>query len=215
MNFRLPIVLATTLLSSVAAFGQVADTPFQVRYASNLAIGDSVVNLTNTGASSTIAFPTQNGVICVNVYAFSPDEQLVSCCTCRITPDGLSSLSVRNDLINNTLTPGVPTALVIKLLASTGTGTTCNASTVGANNANLPVQGLAAWGTTIHAVPVTAGTPAGTFGLTETPFTPSTLSLAEFQRITTLCGFIQTNGSGFGVCRACRLGGLGGSGSSQ
>ena len=82
-----------------------------------------------------------------------------------------------------------------------GSGLGCNAATVGAGGANLPVQGLAAWGTTIHALPVTPGTPATTYGLTETPFTPATLSLAELQRIFTLCSFNQINGSGFGICR--------------
>src|SRR6202035_157566 len=95
--------------------------------------GDSVVNVTDTGTSSTTAFPTQDGNICLNVYTFSPDEQLISCCSCLITPDGLNSLSARDDLISDTLTPGVPTSVVIKLLASTG-APTCNASTVtGAN----------------------------------------------------------------------------------
>ncbi len=179
---------------------------FQVRYASNLAIGDSGIDFTNSGASSTIALPVQNGNICVNAYVFSPDEQLISCCTCPVTPDGLQSLSVRNDLISNTLTPGVPTSVVVKLLASSGT--LCNASTVTPASIAL-ASGLAAWGTTIHADPVTAGTPAGTFGVTETPFTRSTLSPAELNRLTALCSFNQVNGSGFGVCKSCRLGGLG------
>ena len=105
-----------------AAFslGGFSFAPFQTRYSSNLASGDSVINATNTGAGSTSPFPTQNGNICVNVYTFSPDEQLISCCACPITPDGLVSLSARNDLISNTLTPGVPTSIVIKLLASAG-----------------------------------------------------------------------------------------------
>jgi hypothetical protein len=34
------------------------------------------------------------------------------------------------------------------------------------------------------------------------------LSEAEYERLTGLCGFIQTNGSGFGICRSCRFGGL-------
>ncbi|MGI8992271.1 MAG: hypothetical protein ACR2I2_22170 [Bryobacteraceae bacterium] len=163
---------------------------FQVRYASNLSIGDSFINITNTGANSTIPFPTQNGNLNVNVYVFSPDEQLISCCCCPVTPDGLASLSVRNDLISNTLTPGVPTSVVAKLVATDPTG-------------NL-APGLAAFGTTLHTSPTT-----GVFGTTETPFTRATLSQAELTRITTLCGFIQTNGSGFGVCKSCRLGGLG------
>ncbi len=179
---------------------------FEIFYAANLQVGDSVINITNTGANSTVAFPTQNGNICVNVYAFSPDEQLISCCSCPVTPDGLDSLSARNDLISNTLTPGVPTSIVIKLLKSAGT---CNASTVGTDTNVLVNSGGAAWGTTIHALPVTPGSPATTYGVTETAFTPSTLSVAELTRITTLCGFIQSNGSGFGICKSCRFGGLG------
>ena len=186
--------------------------PFQVRYASNLNVGDSVVNFTNTGESSTVAFPGQNGNICVNVYAFSPDEQLISCCSCVVTPDGLNSVSANTDLISNTLTPARPTSIVVKLLATVaapGTpGPSCNPSTAG-TLANPLANGLAAWGTTIHAQPVTAGTPPTTYGVTETRFLSSTLSAAELTRITTLCGFIQTNGSGFGICRSCRLGGLG------
>ena len=218
MNFR----VVKTLLAA-AAFAAVAhaqlDTPFQVRYISNLTTDvaglSDVINITNTGASSTVAFPTQNGNFCANVYTFSPDEQLISCCACNVTPDGLVSLSAVNDLVSNTLTPGHPTSIVVKLLSSAGPGgvastASCvaSASTVG-TGANLIVPGLAAWATSIHALPVTPGTPATTFGLTETPFTPSTLSAAELVRITTLCGFIQGNGSGFGLCRACRFGGLG------
>jgi hypothetical protein len=180
--------------------------PFQVRSASNLAIGDSVVNATDTGTNSTTAFPTQDGNICLNVYTFSPDEQLISCCACPVTPDGLASLSARNDLISNTLTPGVPTSIVTKILASTSAS--CNASTV--TGANVLATGFAAWGTTIHALPVTPGSPPSTFGVTETSFTPATLSVAELSRIAALCGFIQTNGSGFGICKSCRFGGLAG-----
>jgi probable HAF family extracellular repeat protein len=44
--------------------------------------------------------------------------------------------------------------------------------------------------------------------LTEIESTRGTLSAAELTRLTTLCGFIQGNGSGFGVCKSCRFGGL-------
>lgn len=193
-------------LSRGAAAAVVPESIFLVRYASNLAVGDSVVDITNTGGAATTAFPI-NGNICANVYVFSPDEQLISCCSCPITPNGLVSLSARNDLINNTLTPGVPTSIVIKLLATSGPA--CNAATAGTGT-NTFAPGIAAWGTTIHALPVTPATPATTYGTTETAFTRATLSVAEVNRLTGLCGFIQTNGSGFGICRSCRLGGLGG-----
>ncbi len=213
MKLRYLSIFAAVMLGSVVALAQPAgnDGPFQVRYASNLPIGDSVVNITNTGANVPVVTneaaangaAVTNGNICVNVYTFSPDEQLISCCACPVTPDGLVSLSARNDLISNTLTPGVPTSIVIKLLASPGRPT-CNASAPG----GVADSGLAAWGTTIHALPDTPGSPATTYGETETPFTNATLSAAEYKRITTLCGFIQTDGSGFGLCRSCRFGGL-------
>ena len=194
MQIRIPFVLATMAFATVA-FAQnpiTADSPFQVKYAANLAAGESVINISNTGATG--------GNICVNVYAFSPDEQEVSCCSCTVTPNALVNLGVNRDLISNTLTPAHPTSVVVKLLATSGGS--CNAATAG-SGASALAPGMVAWGTTLHAAP------AGGFALTETAFTPGTLSAAELARITSLCGFIQANGSGFGICGSCRLGGLG------
>jgi hypothetical protein len=210
---RIGMSLLAIFLFSTIAFAAGPLDGMDVLDPGNLGVGDSVINITNAGGESTTAFPAQNGNLCVNVYTFSPDEQLVSCCSCLVTPDGLVSLSARNDLISNTLTPGVPTSVVIKLLASvtrTGTAASCNAATVGTeDNAIALFLSLAAWGTKIHALPVTPGSPATTYGVTETPFVRATVSPAELNRMTMLCGFIQTNGSGFGICRSCRFGGLG------
>ncbi len=170
----------------------------QVRYASNLNVGDSVINITNSGSSNT----RQGGLVnlCASVYTFSPDEQLVSCCSCVVTPGALVSLSARSDLISNTLTPGVPTSVVVKVVATAGP--VCNAAAI---TADTLASGLRVWGTTLHALPVTP--PA--YGIAETTFSPITLSPADLARISSFCGFIQANGSGFGICRSCRLGGLG------
>ena len=191
MNLRQLIPVA--IMFSVAAFAQnpvSADSPFQVKYASNLNVGDSVFNISNSGASG--------GNICVSVYTFSPDEQEISCCSCTVTPNALVSLSAKTDLISNTLTPAVPNSIVVKLVSTSGGS--CNASVQG-----TAATGLLAWGTTLHANAAVAGGVA----LTETAFTPATLGTAEYTRITALCGFIQSNGSGFGICRSCRLGGQG------
>lgn len=186
------------------------DDCFEVKYASNLDIGDSVVNVTNTGTLTDPNALTQSGNMCVNVYTFDPSEELVSCCSCLVTPNGLNSLSVRNDLISNTLTSGTPTSVIIKLIASVplgrgvnNTGGTCNPSSP--TVANLAPSGMKAWGTTLHGLPTTPVS----FGLTETEFQSSQLSVAELTKLTTFCGFIQANGSGFGICRSCRTGGLG------
>jgi hypothetical protein len=212
---KLKFVAAAAVFAG-AAFAQLSptnitvDAPFQVRYASNLNIGntDSVVNITNSGArgagfsSGTSASTT--GALCVNVYAFSPDEQMISCCSCPVTPNGLVSLSAKADLISNTLTPAVPTSIVIKLLASTPVGGSCASS---AADPGALASGMLAWGTTNHAGPT-----AGAFSITETAFLPATLSAGELTRLTALCTFINGNGSGFGICRSCRLGGLGAAG---
>ena len=186
MQARILLVLAALAFASVA-FAQ--DGAFQVKYASNLNIGDSVFNITNDGASG--------GNICANVYTFSPDEQLISCCSCVVTPNGLVSLSANSDLVSNTLTPAHPTSIVVKIISSSGA---CNPSSV-----TTLASGLLAWGTTLHAAPTTPVT----YQVTETAFSNAGLSASELARVTSFCGFIQANGSGFGICKSCRLGGLG------
>ena len=201
MNLRIPTLLFVALALAVAAFGQAVAGPsdaFQVRYAANLNVGDSVINISNAGTQNSGGALTN---ICANVYAFSPDEQLISCCSCTVTPNALVSLSAVSDLISNTLTPARPNSIMVKMIATTGAGG-CNASNVPV--ANL-AAGMVAWGTTIHAVPLTPGA----YSVTETPFAQAGLSAAELARLPSFCGFIQANGSGFGICSSCRLGGQG------
>lgn len=168
------------------------DDAFQVRYAANLPIGDSVVNMTNTG--------TSGGNICANLYTFDAAEELVSCCACTITPNALQSLSVRQSLISNTLTAAVPSTVVIKLVASSGP--TCNAAAV---TPDMLISGLRAWGTTIHLLP----NPITSYGVTETPFLNAGLVGPELVHITSFCQFIHEIGGGYGICRGCAAGGLG------
>ena len=191
------------------------DTTFQVRYAANLNVGDSVINITNTGARGASIYAgtsaSTTGAICVNVYAFSPDEQMVACCSCPVTPNGLVSLSAKNDLISNTLTPAVPTSIVVKLHATVPVGGSCQSSAADPTAASAP--GMLAWGTTVHAGALAGSNPV----ITETAFSPATLStsgtggldVGEHARLKSSCAFINGQGSGFGICRSCRLGGLG------
>jgi len=173
---------------------------YQVGDPANLLMGDSYVNITNAGTRN--GFDPAGG-ICVNVYAFDPSEEMVACCACYVSPDGLRSLSARQDLVSNTLTPGVPGSVTIKLLASTPvTGTTCDPSSP--SFATLE-QGMRAWGTDLHM-----NTTTGRYRITETVFLQADLSPSELTKLTTYCGFIEANGSTFGICRSCRFGGLGG-----
>lgn len=92
--------------------------------------------------------------------------------------------------------------MVVKVVATTGA---CNAAT--ATDANLS-YGLVACGTTLHANTSSA---AASYSVTETRFSSAVLSDAELAHITSTCGFIQSNGSGFGICKGCAAGGLGAS----
>jgi len=208
----------------MAAFAQnpiTADSPFQVRYAANLTAGESFIDISNTGANGAPllgpGFGGAVGNLCVNVYAFSPDEQLISCCSCLVTPNGLVHLGVNADLTSKTLTGVIPTSVVVKLVSTLagalGAGTSCTNSAATATLTPVAVApvaggttpGMAAWGTTLHAA-----VPAGTFATTETAFRPATLSAGELASITGRCASILGNGSGFGICNSCKAGGLGG-----
>ena len=191
-----------------AIFINIPADSFQIRYASNLTQGDSVINISNTGVNGASlngpGFGGATGNLCVNAYAFSPDEQLISCCSCLLTPNALASLSVTSDLISNTLTGVRPNSLVIKLVATGAgadfTGINCTNSAALAGTTNFPLApGMVALGTTIHPPNVT-----------ETPFLRGTLSLQELASITNRCTNIVGNGSSFGICRSCRAGGLNG-----
>jgi len=219
MRFTLTLAIVTF---STVAFAQNASVTapsdrFQVTYAANLNAGDSYVDITNTGATTNI-MPTSQTVgaslnLCANVYTFDPAEELVSCCTCTVTPNGLQSLSVLKSLISNPLTPAIPTSVVIKVV--TTAGPVCNASNV---DPDYLAHGLLAWSTTLHQNTSIANGCLGScksYSLTEIPFSQAVLSTEELTHITTTCGFIQSNGSGFGICKGCAAGGLGGSASVQ
>jgi hypothetical protein len=180
------------------------------------------------------------GNICVNVYTFDAAEEEIACCACLVTPNGLNSLSAVSDLAGNPLTPAIPTSIVIKLLSSepavdsTGAFTLCDPTAVtgsvvgftAAANAAVPYYtlangpgsagftdpnkgrlaiGLLAWGTTLGP----NGTP-GNYGAVNVPYLNTILSTSELTSLTSTCGFIHGNGSGFGICKSCRAGALSG-----
>lgn len=210
---RTNFIAVTALLALALVPAAVAsDSPFQVSYAANLVLGDSVINITNTGANGDNLFGPGAGTtgnICVNVYVLSPDEQLIACCSCLASPNALLSLSVQQDLLINTLTPVHPESVVIKLLSTVpGTGgidTSCTNSAATQGGTRVLATGMAAWGTTIRRGA------SGGIAVSEAPFTSVTVSSDELESLTNRCAFIIGNASPIGICRSCRNGGLGSS----
>lgn len=204
-------LFAASALSGVA-YAQLTGAPtdaYQISYASNLDQGDTLINVTNSGAGSAPGpFLANGGNLCLNVYAFAPGEQMLSCCACTLTPDALQSISTQTSLTSNTLTGIRPTSLVIALLASSTSASSCDPTTP---NASSLVSGLLAWSTTNHESNPSNLIPGVTnFNYaTELPFSQSVLSVGELNRMVETCTFILANGSGYGICKSCQSGGLG------
>jgi len=200
-------ILAMLAIASLG-FGQAIPTApadaLQLGYAANLIYGDSVVNITNAGTLG--GFSTGTGNICANVYTFDPRQYLVSCCSCLVTPNALNSLSVRSDLISNTLTPAVPSSVSVAIVATTLPGSgICNAGSGGAVNATTLATGLRIWGTSLEPAP------GGSFMVVSNHFQTAPLGSSELSQLTAFCGFIQAIGGGYGICKSCEVGALGGS----
>jgi hypothetical protein len=212
---QITIVLATLALSTAAfalpIIGQ--DYFYQIGFAANLNIGDSEINISNDGLLN--GFYNNNttglgaGNLCINVFTFDPSEEEVSCCSCLVTPNALVSLSAKNDLINNVLTPAIPTSIVIKLVSTVPGTATGGVFTVCNPTLPLPPQlgsnGMLAWGTTLEPA-----SPAGTYGPVNVPFIAGTYNAGEVNDLFNVCSFVQQEGTGFGTCNSCALGALGG-----
>jgi hypothetical protein len=207
-------ILATALaLPSVAR----AQTTFvwHVNYFDNSHISgapDAKVRIVNSGAVAPLE--ALGGDVCAMIYVFAPDQQLEACCGCLVTPNGLLTLSVNNNLNTNVLSPLGPTASgVIEVVESLpnvppgsprpGSSPTCDPATPSIV-AGIPglfgFAALAVEGTHIQ------DTGSGTFGTTETADqayleTFIDLTTAQPAALAAFClSNVQIGGSGFGRC---------------
>jgi hypothetical protein len=121
------------------------------------------------------------GSLAAFIFVLSPDQQLAECCACAITPDGLLTLSVDNDLTSNPLTRVKLDNGDIKIISTNLTATPSSIP---------PVAGIRAWSTHIQ----------GDFSVTETEFSDSTLSAGELKTLEGKCSAIFRNGSEYGIC---------------
>ena len=145
-----------------------------------------------SGVDATLRISDSSSVadnVCAMVYVFSADQQLAECCGCKISKNGLRTLSLTTDLISNPLTGQTPTSGTIEV----------DASDISSNPTCDPGQGspsgtLTVWATHIQASTIgTAPSPA--IG------SQSASSGQEFpSSIQTQCQYVQQLGSGQGVC---------------
>jgi hypothetical protein len=150
---------------------------------------DQVIRIINVGTLGTpLTSPT--GDICANIFVFNNEQEMIACCTERITPNELDSASVGTQLTFNPLTSVVPPAGVIKITLTAPPAGGCNPTdSTQTPNAALGVV----FGTHLQAEP------SGTF-VTETEKVASTLSAGEESFLQTACSFTLFLGSGKGTC---------------
>ncbi len=179
-----------------------------VRYVRNIDRGDSAIYMTNSGArgaglaAGTAANTT--GAICANVYTFSPDNELLGCCSCPVTPNGLVILSSKQDLINPAYEPKskLSTSLVVKLYATIPSGGPCTSGAAG--NSAPAAPGLHAWGTSIQI-----GAEGKPDPVTDGAFLTATIGPGERDRLASRCAMLNANTSRpTGICNSCRVGGI-------
>jgi hypothetical protein len=180
-------VAVVLFITPKTALGQ--DVPFAICSFSNAqttGAPDATLRLVNDGAGGD-ASPA--GDLCAAIYVFNFDEQLAECCSCKVTPNGLLTLSVDLDLTSNPLTPRVPHRGVIKTISSAvPSDGVCDPRAV------VLKAGIKGWITHVQ----NAG--AGKWSITEDSLTNARLGLAEFSDLQDDCANLIELGSGFGSC---------------
>jgi len=180
------LILALGSTTAVAQSG--FDDVYAVSHFSNAHVTgapDGVLRLVNDGSVSD-ASPA--GDLCASVYVFDSNEELNECCSCKITPNGILSLSVNKNLTSNTLTGVTPARGVIKDVSSLPVAGKCDAT------AQTQQQGIRGWITHPQK-----GTGTG-FGLTEEELMDSFLSTAEANDLAEDCKVLIELGTGHGIC---------------
>jgi hypothetical protein len=141
---------------------------------------DGTIRLSNPGLTQ--------GDLCALVYVFDESQQLAECCGCRVTDDGLRTLSLGVDLTANPLTGTRPKRGTITVVPSSiAASSSCDASVL------VPSGLVVGWAAN--------GDPGGGNGqATESTFQNAPLSTGELNALQTDCQFIEKLGSGHGIC---------------
>jgi len=178
-------ILAITLMLGGNAFAQnVGDNSvYFVTYYSNAnttGAPDGTLRIVNDGDLSTTDYEgVENNPLWADIYVFDDSQELRSCCSCKITSDGLLSESVNKELTADEFTGrGQIARGVIKVVADS----------LGNATAPVPAPGLHGWMTHIQATTTTFPAPGpgnavnavekGPWFVTETALSDSNLTPA-------------------------------------
>ena len=206
------LLLAITLMLGGNAFAQnVGDNSvyFVIYYSNANTTGapDGTLRIINDGDFTGCGVPGTAEAACdgpslplyADIYVFDDSQEMISCCTCPITADGLLSESVNKQLTSNTFTGRAEIQRgVIKVISSNDSEP----------ETPIPTTGLRGWMTHIQAttnnIPATKSGPDGSKGpwfVTETALADSNLTELEESNLAAVCSYgISSIGSGYGAC---------------
>lgn len=145
---------------------------------------DATLRLVNDG---NVSDSSPAGDLCASVYVFDATEELQECCSCRITPNGILSLSVNTNLTSNTLTGRTLNRGVVKVVSSSPSAGYCNAAV------STPHIGIRGWMTHIQRG-------VSQYLVTEEELTDSTFGSAEQADLAEDCAVLTELGTGAGIC---------------
>ena len=192
------LVLSLAFLASAQSFEEGVYSLNYYSNRNNSAGADQTVRIINPGTHGT-PISADEGTLCANIYVFDSTQEMLECCGCKVTANGILQLSILKDLTQDPLTGfPAPNSGVIKLVSGLA-GKVCDPTSV------VTYPTLLAWQT--HVQQPTQGT----FVTTEDAFKAAPLktdkemapdpALVEFDFLQQACSFVIYLGSGKGVCK--------------
>jgi len=155
-------------------------------YAHTAGVPDGTLRLTNPGTTGTD--------MCAAIYVFEPNQEMMECCSCLVSPNGLRTLSVNTDLTNNPIVGHITlTTGSISIVSTPTVSAACPLPTTLAPASG----GVRAW--VSHMDHLRSGTTGGFLG--SVAVSPdATFSSGQQELLQTDCTDISLVGTGAGVC---------------
>jgi hypothetical protein len=236
----LTITVVFTCLLSAVAFAQSVGAgsfdsfqtnpergPYMIGFytGANEGLPDAQMHIVNPGSSGGYGSGNEDpnstphqGDLCANTYVFTSDEQMIACCSCKVSPNGMQGFSLATDLVNNPATGITPHAGAIKVISSRGGGhpgglpdPPSSAAATSDDSGNAcdagswyhPSGQLQTWITHVHPLGAAFG---AADAVTEVPYLSAPLSDSEYEKVVQQCFALEAPagkggvGSGAGLC---------------
>jgi hypothetical protein len=161
---------------------------------SRFPLDSGTIRIINPGVTGS-PISADQGTLCANIYVFDDTQEMIECCSCPVTANGILTLSVQ-DLTENPLTV-TPFRGVIKVVSTLPTAGVCDPT-----NLSAATPDLRAFATHLQNASFGAANSNSLsyFFVTEDEFAPAPLSAVEQTDLGTICSFVRYLGTGRGRC---------------